>query len=290
MKKFTITQFAERFPNDAACLHHLFRVRYGNLTECPECTATADFKRVAKRRSYQCTQCGFQIYPTQGTVFEKTTTPLMYWFTAIYLFTTTRNGVAAKELERQFAISYPTALRMAHQLKKLIANATTQKVMTGIVELDEAYLGGRIYNMHKHKREKLVKNDNKVAVLGMLERKVGVRLEIIENAKAETVHPILRESIAPEAIVMTDQSNTYDGINKYNFKHYRVNHAIGEYARGLVSTNGIEAFWAQVRRTITATHIQVSRKHLQKYLNECAFRYNHRDKQDEMFDTILNAV
>lgn len=100
MKKFTTNEFAARFPNDDACLHHLWTLRYGALTECPECKAKADFKRVKDRRSYQCSACSLQIYPTQGTVFEKSTTPLLYWFSAIYLFTTTRNGVAAKELER----------------------------------------------------------------------------------------------------------------------------------------------------------------------------------------------
>lgn len=289
MKKFTTTEFAKRFPDDDACLHHLFVIRYGNMECCPKCGEKADYKKVVDRRSYQCSQCANQIYPTQGTVFEKTTTPLLYWFWAIYMFTTTRNGVAAKELERQFDICYKTALRMAHQIKKLIANRT-EMVMTGIVEADECYIGGKISNKHKWQRALLDKNDNKVTVLGMLERGGEIAVEVIPNCHKETIQPILRERIASESILVTDSHKAYLGINKDNIKHYVVNHEREEYVRGILHTNSLEGFWAQVKRTIGGTHIHVSRKHLQKYLDECTFRYKMRDKQDQMFDSILSRV
>lgn len=291
MKKFSTTEFAKRFPNDDACLHHLFELRYGSMTECPVCKAKADFKKVKGRKSYQCSSCSYQLYPMAETIFEKSTTPLLYWFWAIYMFTTTRNGVAAKELERQFNICYKTALRMAPQIKILIGSRT-QKVMTGIIEADETFLGMKVKNMHKHKRDELrnLTRENKTIVLGMLERGGELITEVIPDTFGGTIKPILKERIAPESILVTDGGMAYRGIHKDNIKHYIVNHEKDEYVRGILHTNSLEGFWAQVKRTILSTHIHVSRKHLQKYLDECAFRYMNRDKQDQMFDTILSRV
>ena len=119
MNKYTIKEFRNDYPNDDACLDRIFQLRYNNLV-CPKCEGIKPFVKITNRRAYQCPSCSFQLYPTQGTIFEKTTTPLTYWFQAIYLQTTTRNGVAAKELERQLCVCYKTALRMAHQIKILI--------------------------------------------------------------------------------------------------------------------------------------------------------------------------
>lgn len=135
MKKYTLTDFQKQYPNDDACLDKLYHLRFDNLI-CPKCDNTKPFNKVKNRRSYQCPCCGFQVYPTKGTIFEKTTTPLTYWFYAIFLQTTTRNGVAAKELERQLDICYKTALRMAHQIKILMAQKEGVK-LSGIVEIDE---------------------------------------------------------------------------------------------------------------------------------------------------------
>ena len=133
MKRYTITQFRAAYPNDDACLERLFQLRYSNLV-CPKCEADKPFTRVKDRRSHQCPGCGFQIYATNGTIFEKTTTPLTLWFYAIYLQTTTRNGVAAKELERQLNICYKTALRMSHQIKLLMAHSKCKDPFTGVTQ------------------------------------------------------------------------------------------------------------------------------------------------------------
>ncbi|MEP6467183.1 MAG: IS1595 family transposase, partial [Parafilimonas sp.] len=121
IKRFTIKEFREMYPNEDACLHKIFELRFTGLI-CPKCESDNTFTRVKDRRSYQCPSCGFQLYPCKDTVFEKTTTPLTYWFYAIFLQTTTRNGVAAKELERQLSVCYKTALRMNHQIKILMAD------------------------------------------------------------------------------------------------------------------------------------------------------------------------
>jgi transposase len=291
MKKLTITQFAHRFPNDDACLQYLWELRHGSMQDCPECNKKADFAKVKGRPVYQCTQCNHQISPMAGTIFQKSTTPLIYWFTAIYLFTTTRNGVAAKELERQFDICYKTALRMAHQIKILIGKRT-EKTMTGIVEADEMYLGGKFGNMHAWKRGILGNNKdyNKTIVFGMLERNGEVIALVVDKADRATLKPMLQEKIESGSILVTDNAGVYRPMSKTRIKHYVVNHEKGEYVRGILHTNTIEGFWSQVKRTICGTHIHVSKTHLQKYLNECSFRYKMRNQQDKMFDAILSLA
>jgi transposase len=293
MKKFTTTEFTKRFPNDDACLHHLFELRFGNMAECPECSAKADFKKVKGRKSYNCSSCAYQVYPMANTIFEKSTTPLLYWFWAIYMFTTTRNGVAAKELERQFNICYKTALRMAHQIKKLISNRT-EMVMTGIVEADETVFGQKARNLHKSERAKYTTKDShavrKTIVFGMVERGGEIITQVIEKADAQNIVPIVNEKVSSQAIFISDGARAYHSLDPSNFNLYSVNHEQNEWVRGILHTNTIEGFWSQVKRTILGTHIHVSKKHLQKYLNECAFRYKMRDNQDKMFDTILSHV
>ena len=171
MNKYTITEFRAAYPNDDACLDKIFQLRFNNLV-CPKCEGTKQYTRVKDRRAYQCPSCANQLYPTKDTIFEKSTTPLTYWFYAIFLQTTTRNGVAAKELERQLNICYTTALRMNHQIKKLMAGKGLNK-LHGVVQIDEVYLWQSLVNMShkkraKFKNENLTKFDNKTGVMGFV--------------------------------------------------------------------------------------------------------------------------
>ena len=160
---------------------------------CPTCDDSKEFVLTKGRRSYNCTCCGFQVYPTKGTIFDKTTTQLVYWFHAIYLQTTTRNGVSAKELERNFDICYKTALRVAHQIKISMAN-TNIIPLTGIIEADETFMGRKAEFMHTDKRDRLVKNGNGlthlIPVLVIFQRDGEVRTTIINEVNKKTLYPI----------------------------------------------------------------------------------------------------
>jgi transposase len=291
MEKFTITEFRAAYPNDDACLDKIFKLRFTNLV-CPKCENDKPFTRVKDRRSYQCPCCGFQLYPTKDTIFEKTTTPLTYWFYAIYLQTTTRNGVAAKELERQLSVCYKTALRMAHQIKILMYNEHTEP-LTGIVEVDESYLGGKMKNKHKEVRAENAKNykgsvDNKVGVMGFIQRGGIVKTVVINDNT--TFKQLVRENVSKDATLVTDAAVGYKIFGREYKQHEVINHTNDEYKRGIYHTNTIEGFWAQLKRTISGTHIHVSEKHLKKYVDEVAFRYMHKFNQDTMFETILTHV
>lgn len=294
IKRYTITDFRMDYPNDDACLDKIFQLRYGNLI-CPnqKCESDNKFTKVCNRRSYQCPSCGFQIYPTVGTIFEKTTTPLTYWFYAIFLQTTTRNGVAAKELERQLDVCYKTALRMAHQIKKLMANKTYEP-LTGVIEMDETFIGGLNKNRHADKKVEESQGrscKDKTPVFGMIQRNGNVIAHVVENTNSATLKEKIDMTVNKEnSIVVSDEWVGYSPLSKSDYKHVVVNHSEKEYVRGAFHTNTIEGVWSQLKRTIKGTHIHVSRKHLQKYVDEVAFRYMHKHKQDTMFETILSHV
>ena len=142
-KALTVTDFFARFPTDDACLDHLMRVRFGETQVCPKCGREGRFARLRKMPAYACAWCGHHIHPMQGKPFERTRTPLQKWFYAMFLFTTTRNGVAAKELQRQLGVTYKTAWRMGHEIRKYMANVDGDFILGGHVEIDEAYIGGK---------------------------------------------------------------------------------------------------------------------------------------------------
>lgn len=291
--KFTKKQFDLRYPDDKSCLEKLFQLRFSGIGKCPKCNGVFNFKPVYRRKSYQCqhTNCQHQIYPMAGTIFQKSTTSLKDWFFAMYLFTSTRNGVSAKELERTLDVSYPTALRMAHQIKILMGNKTDY-VLSGIVEIDETHIGGLKKNKHVNVRK--IKTgtggDNMVTVLGMLQRNGTVNTVIIEKAAMETSQPILKESIDPSSTIITDGHGSYYGLNKSFKKHEIVNHQKDEFVRGKFHTNSIEGFWSHLKRMIKGTHIHVSRQHLQKYIDENTFRYENRNHPEKMFETLISRV
>lgn len=289
--RYTITEFRKDYPDNDACLDKIFRLRYSDLV-CPKCDSDKPFTRVSKRKSYQCPCCGFQIYPTAGTIFEKTRIPLTHWFYLIFLQTTTRNGVAAKEIERQLNVCYETALRMCHQVKRLMANIKVEK-LTGIVEADESYFGMKSANMTKKKRASMIDanntfRDNKTGVMGFISRDGLVRMEVMFPGR--TFKERVRDNVSKDATLVTDSHIGYYGLNIEFAGHETINHDAGEYKREKWHTNTIEGFWSQLKRTIKGTHIHCDAKYLQLYADEVAFRYMNRDRQSEMFDIILSHV
>ena len=292
MKRFTIAAFKEMYPNDDACLDKIFKLRYTNLV-CPKCENDQPFNKVKNRRSYQCPCCGFQVYPTKDTIFEKTTTPLTYWFFAIFLHSTSKNGVAALELKRQLEICYTTALRMSHQIKKLMANKSSE-LLTGLVELDEVFLGSRLANKHKKVRAELLKTNkgyyHKTPVFGMLQRGGNIITQIITEPRGDVLKPIIREKVSKDAIIITDGFGGYKDLHLEFKQHEILNHEKDEFARGQFHTNSLEGFWSQLKRVIRGTHIHVSKKYLQLYVDEVSFKYVNRDNPTTMFDTILGQV
>jgi len=284
MKPTTIQEFMKMFPDDDACLEHLMHKNHGKELDCPKCGKHGKFHRIKKHPTYECAWCGYVISPMANTIFERSHTPLQKWYYAIYLFTTTRHGVPALELQRQLGVAYPTALRMAHKIRELMADTDGENPLDGDVEVDETYIGGK----RPGKRGRGAAN--KSIAFGMLDRDGDVMTEIVPNVKKNTLQPIIQENVKSGSTVHTDELRSYKGLDKAGYEHKRVNHGAGEYVSGECHVNSIEGFWARFKLSIRGTHIHVSKHHLRKYLKEFEFRYNYREKPEQMFPDLLKAL
>jgi len=288
MSDFTVLEFFNRFPDDDSCLEHLMLVRYGISGTCPKCEKNTNWTRVKKRPVYQCQWCAFQISPMAGTPFEKSRTSLRKWFYAMYLFTTSRHGVPAKELQRQLGVTYKCAWRMGHELRKYMTDVDGDGQYGGHVEIDETFIGGRkrvkhIVGRMKHPME------NKTVVLGIVERNGSLQTYALPDRKAKTIQPIINDKVVKGSTVSTDEYSAYKYMGKTGYTHGTVCHEFEEYVKGIHHTNTIEGFWSRLKNSIRGTHIHVSAKHLPKYLGEFEFRYNMRKSPKWMFERLLGA-
>lgn len=279
--KYTFKQFDTDFPDDAACLEFIFWNRWPNGGKC-ECGKVNCFHRVKARRCYACSFCGFQLHPTAGTIFHKSETSLKSWFFAIFLMAQSRNGVAAKELQRQLGVTYKTAWRMGHQIRNLMHSGGN--LFSGVVEADETYVGG----IRPGKRGRGAAG--KTAVIGIAERRGGVIAKVVQTVNTANAIQMIRQNVAPGTTVNTDEFPIYNYVGKLGFTHHVVNHGQKEYVRGRVHTNTIDGFWSQVKRSIDGTHHAVSRKHLGLYVDEFSFRYSHRHSVAPMFALMLERA
>lgn len=277
--KYTFKSFQAEYPTDEVCLDKIMERRYGGTTiTCPGCgVVEAKFHRMTKRRAYACQECGHHIYPCVGTPFEKSRTKLTMWFFAMYLMTTTRHGVAAKELERQLGVTYKTAWRIAHELRKHMAAADFDGPLSGHVEMDEAFIGGK----HRGRRSRGRGMDalkDKTTVFGMVERDRGIiRAGVVKNAHRKTPLPVILSNVQRGSVVSTDESRAYHSLTMEGpYDHQSVNHRDGEYARGEHHVNSIEGFWGHFKKGIKGTNVGVSKKHMWKYVAEYQYRYNFR--------------
>lgn len=287
MSRYTLKDFQTEYPDDEACLDRIMAEQYGSMAfSCPACGADSKFHRITKRRAYACQHCGHHIYPCVGTIFEKSRTNLTKWFYAMYLFTSTRHGVPAKELERQLGVTYKCAWRMAHELRKLMATADdNNRPLSGHVEVDETQIGG--FQRQADRREV---GSNKMIVLGMVERDGIVRAGPVDNVRRATLEPLVAGHIEATAIVSTDKLRSYDDLPRIFSEHGAVDHSAKEFRRGDHHTNTIEGHWSQLQRSIRGTHVHISAKHLWKYVSEFSYRRNMRHSHWLMFDHLLVSI
>jgi transposase-like protein/predicted RNA-binding Zn-ribbon protein involved in translation (DUF1610 family) len=287
MARYTFKEFQAEYPNDEACLAKLMEVNYGGTEiDCPACGAVkAKFHPMHARRAYACQECGHHIYPCAGTIFHKSRTNLTKWFCTMYMMTSTRHGVAAKEVERQLGVTYKCAWRMCHELRKLMASADYGGPLSGHVEIDETWVGGV---RRKGGKGQGKRRSKKTIVMGMVERNGKVRAGPVPDDTNFTLEPVILENVVPGAVVTTDGHLSYSDL-KRTYKHTAINHAAGEYARGIHHTNTIEGHWSQLKRSIKGTHVHISAKHAWKYISEFNYRRNYRLSHSVMFDRLVAA-
>lgn len=291
MGKFTFKDFEAMFPDDAACLEWLRQYLYPEGIFCKICNEVRQHHRVVSRPSYSCDYCGHHVHPTADTIFHKSSTSLKTWFHAIYLMSSTRCGISAKQIERETGVTYKTAWRMFNKIRTLLSEDIRLEGST--VEIDETYVGGRRrYGRGTAGGRPGAGDKVKTPVFGMVERGGRVVAKVTPDVKSATVYPIIHERVMPASTVYTDEFAVYDrlatAVNGY--EHHRIQHAQKVYVMGDIHTNTIEGFWSLIKRGIGGVYHSVSRKYLQSYLDEYSFRYNRRYDFQPMFTSMLERV
>ena len=281
--------FQKQFPDDEACLQHIMKCHYGGTElDCPKCGKHTKFHPMRKLRSYSCQNCGHHIYPCVGTPMERSRTPLHKWFLAMFLFCTSKHGVSAMELKDKLGVTYKCAWRMAHEIRKYMARVDGDGMLDGHVELDEAYIGGRVRGGKK--RGLTGRGADKAIVFGMVERDGEVITRVVETASRRDMLPHVLRHVEPGTHISTDEYMPYRALPKMGYSHGTVQHRAKRYVSGLDHVNNIEAFWLILKRSIRGTHVWVSKKHLAKYLGEFEYRYNRRKQPASMFAELVASL
>ena len=270
--KYTISDLRKQYANDDVCLEYLFKKRFPNAE---------GYYRVKGRKCYSHKTTRHQIFPLAGTIFEKSSTPLTLWFHAIFLFSTSKNGVSGKELQRQLGVTYKTAWRMAFEIR-ILMNEDVGK-LKGDIEMDETFYGKGGKNPTKFK--------NKRAILGIVERGGKIKTKELPNRRVENILPIIKNSVETGSHVVTDEYRGYSRLSSlYGLRHDSIKHGHGIYSWKGEDTNTIEGFWGQFKRSVRGTYHFISAKHLQSYLDEFSYRYNRRVSSEPIFQTLLAKI
>jgi transposase-like protein len=255
-----------RWPNGVKCL----------ACQSPRITRISSKGKTGKpRKLYQCNDCRFQFTATTGTVYHDTHLPLSKWFIAIALITESKKGISANQLSRALGVQYRTAWYLAHRIRKAMVDANAPK-LTGIVEVDETYIGGK-HRGHKGKLK------NKDVVIGVRERGGPLRFVQTKDNAADTIYQVIADHVDKDAkAIMTDESPAYNFklTQFHKVRHGRIRHKDGVYVKGDVHTNTVESAFSLFKRGLNGAFHKVPLKHLQRYLNEFSFRFNNRKAAD----------
>lgn len=269
--------FYKHFPDEKTCREYLKNERFADgKVVCPKCGSVEKIYFMADGKRYKCGNKGcLHIFTiTVGTIFEASHIPLQKWFLAMYIVSAHKKGISSLQLHRDLGVTQKTAWFMLHRIRYMLANEFPKEPLSGIVEADETYVGGRTRE-GKHGRG----SENKTPVFGMVERNDEVRTAVVPDVKGRTLRPIVYKNVAEGSTLMTDEYKSYDALSS-DYNHEIVRHAAKEYVRGNIHTNTIEGFWSLLKRGIIGIYHQVSVKHLQRYCDEFEYRYNTRHLQD----------
>jgi len=291
MKTFaSILQFQKHFSTDEKCRKYLELQRWGDTPACPFCASTNVCRFETNHRVFKCREkeCRKKFSVTVGTIYENTKIPLTKWFLASYILTNHSKGISSHQLASWLDITQKSAWFLNQRIREMLTEKNP-RLLAGIVEVDETYVGGKLKNKHRSQIKKVnSKKYNKTPVFGALERG-GKRVVtvVLPNIKHSTLIEQVRKNVKGESIMVSDEHPAYAHIGG-EYWHSAVNHSAGEYVRGITHTNTIEGFWNILKKQIVGIHHQVSPKHLHRYCNEASWRYNNKKlTQDVKFITSL---
>ncbi len=279
--KYTIRDLQGDFPDDNACLEWLVGYLYPEGITCKNCERVTPHHRMKTRRSYSCEVCGHHVHPTANTIFHKSSTPLTSWFYAIYLMSATRAGISAKQLERELGVTYKTAWRMFHQIRKMMADDDDK--LSGEVEVDEMYI-----HPNPQRRSTALANNSHV-VFGMVERGGRAKVRHVKSSGQRVLVPQVVENVKGASQIYSDEWRAYGKLAVWGYKHNSIKHSANRYVDGRVHTQNVENLWSHMKRGIKGVYRHIDPKYIQAYADEYAFRYSHRNHQS-MFWALMGRV
>lgn len=285
----TLAEFLEYFKDEETCRDHFTAIRFRNGEYCPHCGGTKIYS-FSNGKRYRCGACKQDFTIKTGTVFGESKLPIKKWFIAIYLLSTSNKGISSVQLAKQVGVTQKTGWFMDHRIREAMQQNNGQ--LFGTVEADETYIGGKSKNMHAKVRKVKITGTagvNKTAIFGLKSRSGGVRAQVVATTSSATLHPIIKQNVAIGATLYSDEWSGYNNLSK-DFKRGIVRHSAKEYVNGDCHTNGIESFWALFKRGYHGIYHQMSKKHLNRYLNEFTFRFNRRtgDMQSIFSEVVSN--
>lgn len=272
----------ERYGDEDKCRKALEALKWQEGVKCPRC-GSKKISHIVKRHQYDCDECRYQFTVTAGTIFHDSHLPLWKWFLAIYLMTESKKGISANQLKRSLAVSYKTAWYLCHRIRKAVEEATVKPQLTGTVEVDEMYVGGKYDKRRKRGPWE------KQPVMGLLQRDGTFEARTIRTASKKILTDIIKERIDKKATVMTDELPAYKSVGETH-KHESVNHRAEEWVRGDVHTNGVESAWSLFKRSIVGSYHKISAKHMDAYLDEFEWKFNGRENPYLFRDTLIRLL
>ena len=283
-----IIQIFQHFPTQESCVEHLENIRWGETPKCPYCQSERTTRNAGRHYCYNC-KTSFSV--TVATIFHRTHLPLQKWFLAIALILNAKKGISALQLSRDLEVNKNTAWRIAMQIRKAMTQHDQRDLLTGVVEMDETWIGGKP-RKGGDRKAKRGRGTKKPPVIGAVERGGKVRAKAVSKDKMKGKHlrAFVRENIdVKDAHLITDEYKGYLGMSRL-LPHSVIRHA-SWYVDGDIHTNTMEGFWALLKRGMFGQFHSVSRKHLQRYVDEFCYRYNLRNTEGEAaFDLTVNRA
>jgi transposase-like protein len=289
MIEFTnLNNLESYFTSEKKCLKYFEKLRWGKTPACTSCGATKPYK-LSDGKNYKCRECKKFFNCLTSTLFENTKIPLSKWFKAIYIFTSHKKGISSVQLGKDLGITQKSAWFLNQRLRELLKDKMPLQ-FSGVVEVDTTLIGGKTKNKSKAKRAVIAKGEKlegKTVVMTFRANGQTVHSQIMTGGKGENLVPAIRSKVKEGSVIVTDEYRMFRLLaDKY--QHKTVNHGDKIYVRDGFSTNGVEGFFSQLKRGIYGIYHQVSPKHLHRYCNEFAFRYNTRtQKEVQRFDNAL---
>lgn len=284
----TLQEAIVYFANPDNALNFMISIRWPDgIITCPRC-GSDQHSFISTRRTWQCKSCKKMFTVKLGTVMEDSPIGLDKWLCAMWMIVNDKNGISSYEIHRGIGITQKSAWFLLHRIRLAMQNGSFEK-FSGTVECDETFVGGKAKNMHKERRDLLIKGRGavgKAIVMGILERgdkKTGkasrVTIAVVPNRSAAVVQSYVRTNVEAGANVMSDEWTGYEGLDA-DYVHSVINHSV-KYAEGNIYTNGAENFWTLFKRCINGTYVSVDADHLFRYLDEETFRFNERKGKDK---------